>query len=70
MKYQIRPIDEETGFVPFDITFRIETKEEHTILHDLIATKIAESSQFIGDVFMAGRKAIVSSGNVPLKVSR
>lgn len=70
MKYSIQPVVEKTKFVPYEITFLIETEEESKILHDEFAVKIAESSQFIADVFLAGRGPLTASGNVPLDVSR
>lgn len=51
MKYKITPIFDEGKFVPFEITFLIESREEHAILHDAVATRIALSGEFIGHVY-------------------
>jgi len=68
MKYSIRPIDGAKSFAPFEITFTIETEEEYRILHDEIACKIAETSNFIGQVYRAGQDGpVMASGDVPLK---
>ena len=67
MKYKITPIFDEGKFVPFEITFLIESREEHAILHDAVATRIALSGEFIGHVYHAGIEPISASGVVPLK---
>lgn len=67
MKYKITPIFDEGKFVPFEITFLIESREEHAILHDAVATQIALSGEFIGNVYQAGIEPVRASGVVPLK---
>jgi hypothetical protein len=46
MKYRITPTDDR-----YELTLIPESYEDHVILHDEVACKIAESSEFIGDVF-------------------
>ena len=52
MKYKIKPSGDG---VTYELTFTIESEEDHITLHDLVAIKIAESGDFIGDVYRAGR---------------
>jgi 3-polyprenyl-4-hydroxybenzoate decarboxylase len=67
MKYKIKTIDEAEQFRPYEVTLLIESREEHEMFHDKIACQIAKTSQFIGDVYEAGKKTIINSGSVPLK---
>ncbi len=66
MKYKIKTIEAEQ-FRPYEVTLLIESREEHEMFHDKIACQIAKTSQFIGDVYEAGKKTIINSGSVPLK---
>jgi hypothetical protein len=68
MKYKIKPSGDG---VTFKLTLTIECKEDHTILHDDVAIKIAETGEFIRDVYRAGNgdtrtkkgKVILSDNN-------
>lgn len=57
MKVKIEEIKKESEFVPFKVTFFIETKEEHTRFHDKIAIELpGKSCEFIGNVYERGYK--------------
>jgi len=52
----------------YSITFVVENKEDHRVMHDQVATRIAEPSKFVAEVFCAGHEKAPqpSRGVVPL----
>jgi hypothetical protein len=64
MKYRITPTDDR-----YELTLIPESHEDHVILHDEVACKIASSSKFIADVFNSEYDAPKHyEGIVPLRV--